>query len=83
MQVVGKYVNNGKTTLYVTAPFENYYSNVAEGRVAEGQTVKSVYVGEYNASNIKIGSEIDIFYGEPMNTKNGAYAPIRKIEILK
>ena len=81
--VVGKYINKGKVTLYLTAPFEPYFTNEAEARIAEGKNVKSVYVGEYDVSNIKIGSEIDIYYGEPVNTKNGTYAPIRKIELLK
>lgn len=83
MIVVGIQKNGGNSTLHMTSEFEDFFCNPEVGRTCIGKSVKSVYVGDFDISNIKVGSEIDILYGAPISTKNGAYAPIRKIEIIK
>lgn len=83
MRIEGIYKNNGKSTLYVSQEPDLYYSNASEGRVFQGRMTKAIYLGEYDVTGLKVGGEIDIFYGEPMTTKSGTYAPIKKIEILK
>lgn len=81
--VVGMYKNRDKATLHVTEDFADYYSNTEAGRICSGKMAKSIYVGDMDVSGIKVGSEIEIYYGEAISTKNGIYSPIRKIEIVK
>lgn len=83
MTVVGIQKNGNVSTLHITEEFPSYFVNPESGRTCSGKSVKSVYVGEYDISGIKLGSEIEIFYGEAIHTKNGVYSPIKKIEVLK
>ena len=83
MKVEGILTNKGKKTLYISDAFDSYYNYPENGRVTTGRMTKSLYVGEVDISGIKVGSEIDIYYGEPVTTKTGTYAPIKKIEIIK
>lgn len=83
MRVEGIYNNNGKSTLYVSHEPESYYNDQANGRIFQGRFVKSLYIGSYDISNLKVGSIIEIYYGEPKSTKNGTYAPVKKIEVIK
>lgn len=83
MRVEGIYINATKATLYVSAEFDPYYNNSAENRITQGRVTKAIYVGDFDISKIKVGSEIEIYYGEPVSSKNGAYAPIKKIEVVK
>ena len=83
MTVIGIQKNGANATLHLTTDFESYFSNPELGRICTGKAVKSVYVGDFDISNIKVGSEIDILYGAPISTKSGAYAPNRKTEIIK
>jgi hypothetical protein len=83
MTVVGIYKNGKNSTLHLMSDFDSYYSNPDAGRVCIGKAVKSIYVGDFDIGNLKVGAEIEIFYGEPVSTKNGAYAPVRKIEVVK
>ena len=83
MRVEGLYKNNGRVTLYDSQEPEPYYVNPAEGRIFQGRITKSVYLGDYDVEGLKVGAEIDIFYGEPITTKTGTYAPIKKIDLLK
>lgn len=83
MRVEGIYRNNGKSTLYVSKEPDSYYVNSSEGRTFQGRMTKAIYLGEYDVTGLKVGGEIDIFFGEPMTTKSGTYAPIKKIEILR
>lgn len=83
MRVEGIYKNNGKSTIYVSQEPDSYYVNSSEGRIFQGRMTKSIYLGDYDVTGLKIGNEIDVFYGEPMTTKSGTYAQIKKIDILK
>lgn len=83
MRIEGLYKNNGKVTLYVSQEPESYYVNPAEGRTFQGRIVKSIYLGDYDVEGLKVGADIDVFYGAPITTKSGTYAPIKKVELLK
>lgn len=83
MRLEGIYKNNGKTTIYISQEPDSYYVNSSEGRTFQGRMAKAIYLGDYDVTGLKVGNEIDIYYGEPMTTKSGTYAPIKKIEILK
>ena len=84
MRVEGIYTNAGKNTLYVSSEPDEYMTDAANNRKFSGRFVKAVYIGNtYDISGIKVGSEIEIYYGTPMSTKSGVYAPIKKIEIIK
>lgn len=83
MRIEGIYKNNGKTTIYISQEPDSYYVNSSEGRTFQGRMAKAIYLGDYDVTGLKVGNEIDIYYGEPMTTKSGTYAPIKKIEILK
>ena len=83
MKVQGIFTNRGKGTLYLSGEFDTYYNSPENGRTAVGELTKSVYVGALDISKLNVGDEIEIFYGEPILTKNGTFAPIRKIERVK
>lgn len=76
--------SNGQkvSTIYVTEPFEPYYTNVEAGRSCIGEKTESIYVGDYDCSNLEIGMEIEIFYDKAISTKKGTYQPIKKIDII-
>lgn len=83
MTVIGWNNNNGKSTLYLTMDFPAYYSNPEAGRACTGKMAKSVYVGDLDISGLKVGSEVEILYGEAIATKNGTYSPVKRIELVK
>lgn len=70
------------TTLHVSEPFNEYYSNSEAGRGCIGEKVDKVFVGEYDCSKLELGMEIDIFYDKAVSTRNGTYQPIKRIDIL-
>lgn len=88
MEIIGIQSNinsNGETvtTLHCLQDFEPYYVDPKAGRNAIGQKSISVYVGNYDCSDLKLGMSIEIFYGQPMTGKGGkAYAPIKLIQVL-
>lgn len=81
MRLEGIYINNGKSTLYLSDEFQKYYQG--EGKKTLGRMVKSLYVGDFPVDKLKVGDEIEMYFGEPVTTKNGAYAPVKKIEVVK
>lgn len=83
MQIEGIYKNKNKSTIYISQEPDSYYVNSSEGRIFQGRMTKAIYLGDYDVSGLKVGNQIDIFYGEPVSSKNGAYAPIKKIEVIK
>lgn len=83
MRIEGIYTNNGKATIYVSQDPMPYFTDTAQGRSFQGKMTKDIYLGDRDISGLKIGSEIEVYYGEPVSTKNGSYAPIKKIEVLK
>lgn len=83
MRIEGLYKNKGKSTIYISQEPDSYYVNSSEGRTFQGRMTKAIYLGDYDVSGLKVGNQIDIFYGEPVSSKNGAYAPIKKIEVIK
>lgn len=83
MRIEGIFNNTGKITLHVSMEFDGYYNDPTGQRKAQGRMTKQIYIGEYDISNLKVGTEVEIYYGEPISSKNGVYAPIKKIEILK
>ena len=83
MRVEGIYTNDGKRTLYVSQDPESFYNDPDKKRSFIGRLVKAIYVGTFDVSNIKVGSEITVFFGAPISTKNGTFAPILKIEVIK
>jgi hypothetical protein len=83
MRIEGLYNNKGKSTIYISQEPDSYYVDASEGRVFHGRLTKSIYLGDYDASGLKVGNEVEIYYGEPVSSKNGVYAPIKKIEVIK
>lgn len=83
MTIIGIYTNKENTTIYVSRDFDAYYTDHEQGRSAVGKAVQAIYVGHVDVSGLKPGMEIDIFYGAPVNGRNGVYAPVRRIEVLK
>lgn len=71
-----------KTTLQLNEDYSSYYSDKDAGRGCIGQKANSVYVGDYDCSALKIGMEIEIYYGETITTAKGSFAPIKKIEVV-
>ena len=71
------------TTLHLEEDFPTYYSNAEAGRNCSGKRATSVYIGDYDSSAIKVGSEIEIFYDKAITTKSGTFQPIKKIDVLK
>ena len=51
-----------KYTLHITDAFEPYYMNAESGRGCVGEKVESIYVGEQDCSQLKIGDEIENDY---------------------
>lgn len=87
MQVLGISYNtntNGDTisTLYVSSEFEPYYQNPEAGRNCQGVRTESIYVGDFDVSDIKVGMEIEISYDKAIQTKHGLYQPIKRIDII-
>lgn len=83
MQIEGIYKNKNKSTIYISQEPDSYYVNSSQGRIFQGRMTKAIYLGDYDVSGLKVGNQIDIFYGEPVSSQNGAYAPIKKIEVIK
>lgn len=82
MRLEGIYINNTKSTLYLSGEFEKFHQG--EGKKTLGRIVKNVYVGDFPVDKLKIGDELEIYFGEPVTTKNGAaYAQVKKIEVVK
>lgn len=87
MKVVGisySESSNGKrsTTLYCLNAFDAYQDNPEAGRFCEGEKAESVYVGNYDCSEIEIGSEIEIYYGKAITTAKGTFQPVTLIRII-
>lgn len=76
--------NNGKRTytLYGICDFDPYYDNPESGRFCEGQKVESVYVGNYDCSDLEIGQTIEIYYGKAITTAKGTFQPVTLIRVL-
>lgn len=70
------------STLHIVEPFEAYYSAEDKSRGCYGKKVSTVYVGDYDCSGIKVGSEIEIYYGKAITTKNGTFQTIKQIDII-
>ena len=83
MRIEGIFNNSGKITLHVSLEFNSYYNDQNGQRKAQGRMTKQIYIGEYDISNLKVGSEVEIYYGESISSKNGVYAPVKKIDIIK
>lgn len=76
---------NGRvfSTLYIEMDFEDYYDNPEAGRTCSGRKTDSVYVGDYDCSDLEPGMFIDILYGKAINTARGTYQPIRRIDVIE
>ncbi|MDD6072380.1 MAG: hypothetical protein PUC12_16450 [Clostridiales bacterium] len=70
------------TTLQVADEYNSYYNNPTAGRGCVGQKVESIYVGDIDCSDLKVGMEIDITYGKAIATKTGFYQPVKDIIVL-
>lgn len=70
------------TTLHLADEFPDYFKKSENGRGCAGMRVETVYVGAYDCTSIKVGSEIEIFYDRAMQTKSGSFSPIKKIEMI-
>ena len=57
--------------------------NTELGRSCLGQKVDTVYVGTLDISNIKVGTAIDVAYDKAIQTKNGVFQPIKRIDVIK
>lgn len=71
------------TTLHLADDFKPYYADASAGRSCAGKCVKSVYVGNYDCSEIQIGSNIEIYYDEAVSSKKGTFQSVKKIEVIK
>lgn len=71
------------STLHIAEDFNSYYDAKEAGRGCAGQKVDSVYVGNFDCSNLKVGMEIDICYDKAITTAKGTFQPIKRIDILK
>lgn len=71
------------STLYVTDVFDSYFSNSELGRSCTGMKAESIYVGDYDVSKLKIGDEIEIYYGKALTTAKGVFQTIKKIDVVK
>jgi hypothetical protein len=88
MTIIGKNFSknsNGETvtTLHVSDEFNQYYNNSDAGRGCEGKRVESIYIGTYDATSLKVGQSIDIFYDKAITTSKGTFQTIKSIQILK
>lgn len=86
MQLVGMNYTVGndgskKTTLHAVSEFDSFYSG-ADNRGCVGRMVESIYVGDYDCSNLKVGMVIDICYEKAISTRNGSYQRVKKIDII-
>ena len=75
--------NERVATLHVTDSFDEYDKNTELGRSCLGQKVDTVYVGTFDISNIKVGTAIDVAYDKAIQTKNGVFQPIKRIDVIK
>ncbi|KAB1434310.1 hypothetical protein [Candidatus Galacturonibacter soehngenii] len=76
--------NGGRnTTLQVTEEYNAYYTNKETGRGCIGVKVDSIYIGDIDCSELKIGMELDILYDKAITTAKGTFQPIKRIDILK
>lgn len=71
------------TTLYVSDDFNAYYTNAEAGRGCMGKKVDTIYVGNYDCSNLKLGMNIDISYDKAVTGAKGTFQPIKRIDIIK
>lgn len=88
MKLVGlNFTTNSKgiknTTLQVTDEYNEYYTNTEAGRGCMGVKVDSIYVGDMDCSDLKIGMEIEVLYEKAIMTTKGTYQPIKRIDVLK
>lgn len=70
------------TTLHLEEDFPEYYSKPEAGRSCAGKKVSTVYVGEYDCTNLKIGNDIEIYYDKAISTKTGTFQPVKLIQIV-
>ncbi len=87
MKVLGMHYSTNSegmkvTTLHVGEEFGNYFKDKSSGRGCAGMKVETIYVGTYDCTTIKVGSEIEVYYDKAMTTKTGTYSPIKKIEVV-
>ena len=87
MTIVGmSYTTHGNgeesTTIYVTDDFNEYYKNTEAGRGCIGKKVDSIYVGNYDCANLKVGMEIDVLYDKAVTTSKGTFQSIKRIDVL-
>lgn len=87
MQIVGMhFTTNDKgvqtTTLHLMESFDSYYADEAAGRGCAGKKVSTVYIGNYDCSQLRVGMEIEIFYDRAITTGRGTFQPVKKIEQL-
>nr|WP_288674529.1 hypothetical protein [uncultured Blautia sp.] len=87
MKILGIHftIKNGKksTTLHLEEDFDQYFKAEDGTRGCAGKRVESVYVGVYDCSKLKVGDEIEIYYGRMQNVNSGKpFQTIKKIEKL-
>ena len=70
------------TTLHVVGEFESFYTDFESNRSCVGKKVETIYVGEYDCSNLQVGMEIDISYDKAVTTSKGTFQSIKKIDII-
>lgn len=71
------------STLQVIDEYNDYYNNPDAGRGCIGKKADSVYIGDYDCSELKVGMDIEIFYDKAISTKKGTFQPVKRIEVLK
>ena len=71
-----------KSTLHVISEFDTFYSDSDGKRGCVGHKAESIYVGEYDVTNLKPGMMIEVSYGKAVSTRNGIYQPIQKIDVV-
>lgn len=71
-------------TLHVLEDFSAYDTSRKQEKFCTGKKARVIYIGNYkNASSLKVGMSIEIYYGEAIPKKDGGFfSPIKKIQII-
>lgn len=76
-------LGNRSYTLHVEYEFDSYYDNSEAGRGCRGVAVETIYAGDIDCSALSVGMQIEVLYGKAITTKNGAFQPVKRIDIVE
>lgn len=70
------------TTLHLADQFPAYFEDPSTGRSCFGRQVQTVFLNTYDASELEVGMEIDVYYDKAVTTAKGTFQTIKKIDII-